>query len=66
MLRIHHSRGLRSARPETELAQLTSRQLGGLAGPLLHAALDSRFDTRSLEILRLLGQELQCRELRTA
>ena len=40
-----------------EVARLSSRQVGGLVGSLLQAALDSRFD-----LLRVPGQELVIRE----
>lgn len=74
MLRIHLSCCMCSARliattvarnvsdfVLAEVARLSSRQLGGLAGPLLQAALNGRFD-----LLRTPGQELGIREQRGA
>lgn len=79
MLRIHLRHGACTPRfistaPEpglsdpalANLAQLTSRQLGGRAGLLLQAVFDGRADGRVLTLLRIPGLELDRRETRTA
>jgi hypothetical protein len=79
MLRIHPRRGARTPRfistvPEPgssdpalpDLAQLTSRQLDGLVGPLLQAVFDGRADGRVLTLLRIPGLEFDRPETRTA
>ena len=75
MTRIHHSRGMSSTRLITkallpdandcvlaDLEQLSSSQLGDLAAPPLSRALAGQSDTRSVELMRVVGRELQRRE----
>ena len=79
MTSIHPGRGMRSTRLPpivlgsgssdpvlADLTRLTSRQVGGIAGPLLPAVEDGRANARTLVLLRPFGHELDRRETFTA